>query len=386
MGLCYTGRMELERKRNFITTVLYAVFIAAIVYVVFKYCIPLLFPFLFVLIVCACVLPAVNLLYRKLGVRKKLSAAILVTVLYLLLAGLLLLLAREVIDFVPRAGDWFSTRLAPSVNGLLQDLNNLFQDTDPSVLNWVYSLKDDLLARIGTKIAEFSADFATSMASWTPSFIFKVIITVVATYFITLDFDAIYRGITTRMTESFYQKFSAALSTLGRTIWKYIRAYSLIFLITFAELTLGLFCAGVKQFVLIAFLIAVFDILPILGSSMIMLPWSIITLIRGDYKQGIILFIVYLVVVIARQFFEPKIVGEHVGLHPIITLAAMFIGLKLFGGYGLFGLPILCAVIMQLETAGVISLFPKRREATETEPAKRVFRRKRKEKPENPEK
>ena len=207
-----------------------------------------------------------------------------------------------------------------------------------------------------------------------PSFVIKVIISIVATYFFALDYDNIRRAITSRMTETTYQKSSAAFRSLRSTVGQYLRAYSLIFLITFAELTVGLLCAGVKHFVLIALGIAIFDILPILGSSMIMLPWSIITLLRGNYQQGIILFIVYLVIVIARQFIEPKIVGERVGLHPLITLLAMYVGLKLFGGLGLFTLPITCAVLVQLEVAGVTHLFPVRREPTDPPPYKRPKR------------
>ena len=115
-----------------------------------------------------------------------------------------------------------------------------------------------------------------------------------------------------------------------------------------------------------ALLVSVFDILPILGSSMITLPWSIFLLITGDYRRGIVMFIVYLVVVIIRQFIEPKIVGEHVGLHPLITLMAMYVGTRLFGGVGLFGFPLVCAVIVQLQNAGFLNLFPKRREYVAT--------------------
>ena len=223
----------------------------------------------------------------------------------------------------------------------------------------------------------------TKLAGGVPSFAIKVIISVVATYFFALDYDNIRRAITSRMSEPTYQKASAAFQSLRKTIGQYLRAYSLIFLITFAELTIGLLCAGVKRFALIALGIAIFDILPILGSSMIMLPWSIITLLRGNYQQGIILFVVYLVVVIVRQFIEPKIVGERVGLHPLITLVTMYVGLKLFGGIGLFALPICCAVLQQLELSGVTHFFPVRREPTDpTEPKKKrrlfseIFRKK----------
>ena len=134
----------------------------------------------------------------------------------------------------------------------------------------------------------------------------------------------------------------------------------MIFLITFGELAAGLFLVGIDHCLLIALLIALFDILPVVGSGMIMLPWALITLIRGNTPTGIGLLAVYLVVVIARQFQEPAIVGEQVGLHPLVTLMAMFIGYRLFGGLGLWGVPITCAMLQSLEKDGIIHIFPTR--------------------------
>lgn len=339
-----------------------AVLLAAILYLAFKYALPLLMPFLFSLLVSALALPSVGFLHRKLHLHKKLTAAVLVTILYLIIAGILMLIGRWVYLSASSAVDWFNTRFVPDVNELLAKIDALLHDSDSALMTWLYSMKDSLIATLQPKVVQVSTSVVTKLASGVPSFAVKVIISIVATYFFTLDYDNIRRAITSRMSEEQYQKSSAAFRSLRSTIGQYLRAYSLIFLITFAELTVGLLCAGIDHFVLIALGIAVFDILPILGSSMIMLPWSIITLLRGNYQQGIILFVVYLVVVIVRQFIEPKIVGERVGLHPLITLVAMYVGLKLFGGLGMLALPITCAVIQQLELAGITHLFPVRRE------------------------
>jgi sporulation integral membrane protein YtvI len=176
------------------------------------------------------------------------------------------------------------------------------------------------------------------------------------------DTDRIREFIATRQSEDTYKTLSAAYLSLKTTLGRYIRAYMLIMLIMFLELTLGFFVAGIKRFALYALLVAIFDILPILGSSMILLPWSLVLLLTGDIRRGAIMFVVYVIVVVVRQFIEPKIVGEHVGLHPLITLIAMYVGVKLFGGIGLFGLPMCCAVLVQLENAGFLNLFPKRRD------------------------
>ena len=267
----------------------------------------------------------------------------------------------------------------PDINALLLKIDNLVHDSDSTLMSWLYSMKDTLISSLQPKVVQLSTSVVTGLVSNVPSFVVKVIISIVATYFFALDYDNIRRAVTSRMSESVYEKSSAAFRSLRSTIGQYARAYSLILLITFAELTVGLLCAGVKHFVLIALGIAIFDILPILGSSMIMLPWSIITLLRGNYQQGIILFIVYLVVVIARQFIEPKIVGDRVGMHPLVTLVTMYVGLKLFGGVGMLALPVACAVLMQLELAGVTHILPVRREPVEApvnKPKRRFFRKK----------
>ncbi len=373
--------MKEETAKRYTNLLLTAVLMAAVVYAVFKYAIPLLFPFLISLLISALVLPLVSLLHRKAHLNKKLTAAILVTISYLVIAGLLLLAGRFLYRSASSAVDWFNTRFVPDINALLLRIDNLVQDSDSSLMAWLYSMKDTLISSLQPKVVQLSTSVVTGLVSNVPSFVIKVIISIVATYFFALDYDNIRRAITSRMSEETYQKASAAFGSLRSTMGQYLRAYSLIFLITFAELTVGLLCAGVKHFVLIALGIAVFDILPILGSSMIMLPWSIITLLRGNYQQGIILFIVYVVIVVARQFIEPKIVGDRVGMHPLITLIAMYVGLKLFGGIGMFALPITCAVIMQLELAGVTHLFPVRREPTEAPPVEKkrhFFRKKRK--------
>ena len=92
--------------------------------------------------------------------------------------------------------------------------------------------------------------------------------------------------------------------------------------------------------VLKASCIAVLDILPILGTGGIMIPWAVISLVVGNVGLGLKLLLIYGIVTVVRNYVEPKIVGTQLGLHPIITLVSMFIGLRLFGFWGLFGLPV----------------------------------------------
>ncbi|MDO4572861.1 MAG: AI-2E family transporter, partial [Clostridia bacterium] len=94
--------------------------------------------------------------------------------------------------------------------------------------------------------------------------------------------------------------------------------------------------------------------------GMVLLPWTIITALQGDYLRALGLGILYVVVIIVRNIMEPKIVGNRVGLHPIVTLLAMVVGTYVFGPIGLLGLPVTLALIQSLNEQGVIHLYKKK--------------------------
>ena len=140
-------------------------------------------------------------------------------------------------------------------------------------------------------------------------------------------------------------------------VLQFLKSYFIIFCITTAEISLGLFLIGVEKPVLIALIIAVLDAFPIVGSGLVLLPWATVMLISGSYGRGLGLLAVYTFVAVFRQIIEPRIVGKHVGLRPLVTLICMYAGTRLFGGMGLFALPIMAAIIADLNSNGVIHLF-----------------------------
>ena len=126
--------------------------------------------------------------------------------------------------------------------------------------------------------------------------------------------------------------------------------------ITFAELSVGLSIIRIENAVLIAFVISIFDILPVLGTGGIMIPWTIIAALQGNYSLALGLLIVYIIITIIRNILEPKIVGSQVGLHPLVTLMSLFVGAQLFGVLGLFGLPITLSLLKNLNDKGTIHI------------------------------
>ena len=128
-------------------------------------------------------------------------------------------------------------------------------------------------------------------------------------------------------------------------------------LLTFFELTVGLHILGIKNALVIAFLIAIFDVLPVLGTGGIMLPWILISFLNNQVKTGVGLLILYLVITVIRNIIEPKIVGKQIGLHPLLMLMCMYLGARLFGFLGIFILPILILIVQNLNDTGIIHIY-----------------------------
>ncbi|MBR2570475.1 MAG: AI-2E family transporter, partial [Paenibacillus sp.] len=122
---------------------------------------------------------------------------------------------------------------------------------------------------------------------------------------------------------------------LQKALFGYLRAQFILISITAVVITIGLMMIGVDYAVTIGMLIGIVDLLPYLGVGAVMVPWIAYCFITGDASIGIGLSILYGIVLVARQVMEPKVLASSVGLDPLLTLVAMFVGLKLFGVFGL---------------------------------------------------
>ena len=119
-------------------------------------------------------------------------------------------------------------------------------------------------------------------------------------------------------------------------------------IITFTELNIGLHLLKIPYATVIAGAIAIFDLLPILGTGGVLIPWTVIAAVIGEYGMALGIGILYIVITMVRNYLEPKLVGKQIGLHPLATLIALFVGSRLFGLAGLFGFPVALSVIVQL--------------------------------------
>ena len=352
--------MTKKRMTQFLIQFAYGAVILGLVFLGFKYVLPLLMPFLLAYLFSLLLHKPTDYLSKRLKIGRRLVAAVLVTLFYLLLAVLALLVGSELFTFARDAVSRFNTVIIPSVEALTEWASRWTRRLDPNVISVLEGMENSVLLSLRSKVAEISTRVVTGIMSGVPSGFLNVLFMVIATYFISLDFGLLRWAVARRIKAETYEKIIAGAAYLNTTLGRLARSYLLIMCITFVEQAIGLTILGVDYSILIAMAIAVFDIFPVVGSGTIMLPWAVSSLVTGDMKRGVGLLVMYVIITIVRQSIEPRIVGDHVGLHPLLTLMCMFVGFRVFGGVGMLGLPILVAVLNGLENDGVITLFPKR--------------------------
>ncbi|MEN6595567.1 MAG: sporulation integral membrane protein YtvI [Clostridiaceae bacterium] len=365
--------MELEKRKKFIVNFLYFAVILGIIMVITRYALVMLTPFLVALVVSLLLKPLVTLLRDRFHFHKGLAGGIVVFVFYVLVGFLLIVLGVQVFStakaFFMRLPGMYTNTIAPWLAQIFADLQAFVAKLDPetaAAYNIVASNVTDTLGQTIANISKQVVGWVTGITLRTPAFLLHLLIAVIATFFLSIDFPKIKAFLLLQLSEKNRDLVHNIRVHLGQTLWRYTRSYALILIITFVEISLGLLIIGMENAFAVAAAIAVFDILPVVDSGLVLLPWTIVSLVSGNYAHAIGLGVLYIVVIIVRNIMEPKIVGDRVGLHPIVTLLSMVVGTFLFGGIGLLGLPITLALIQSLNKQGVIHLYKTGETAAET--------------------
>ena len=202
-----------------------------------------------------------------------------------------------------------------------------------------------------------------STASKVPSFLIAFLVCVITTCFMTADYNVITDFINAQLSEKRREDFKRAKALLKSSLGKMGKAYLLIMLVTFSEMLIGLSVLKLlvifnsSYIVIISVATAVVDIIPVLGTGTVLIPWAIVCLIMGNYPMAIGLGILYGVITVIRQVVEPKLVAGQLGLPPFVTISAIYIGLKTMGVLGMFIAPVMIIMVKLLNDEGIIHLW-----------------------------
>lgn len=380
---------DVEKRRRALINVAYIAMVVTLGLLIVRYAMGVCLPFVFAFVVAALLQRPKNFLVKKTFLKDSVASGLCVLFAILILIALVVLIGVRVASEIKGFIDYLLIQL--------QDFESVVDNVEAWLLNVFASFPEFLRKTLSENTSEIFSQLRKMAAgeqaeavndiagqitsnfsfSWIstplsgvistakqlPSVFIAIVISIIACCFMTSEYPKIVEFIKYQFPENRRKDLSKAKSLLKSSLGKMGKAYLLIVCVTFAEMSIGLTVlrlAGIFEsnyIVIIAAITAIVDIIPVLGTGTVIIPWAVYSLIMGDIAMAIGLFVIYAVITVVRQVIEPKLVAGQLGLSPIITIAALYFGLKIFGVLGMFIMPVLVIMLKLLNDEGIIKIW-----------------------------
>ncbi|OEH91921.1 sporulation integral membrane protein YtvI [Bacillus solimangrovi] len=326
------------------------------------------YPFIIAIIFAYLINPIVNTLEQRLKMHRVLAVFLSLLFVFLVLGGMLTLIIIEIVsgskylsEVLPKHFEnlvsYFEQFVTQQIIPLYNQGIGLFNNLDSEQQSTIVETINELGTNIGTQLSAFLQFIISSVPnflSWLPNVVTVLVFSLLATFFISKDWNRL---------KTFLQGFlPSKVRTSGKTVFidlqsalfGFIRAQFTLISITAVIVIVGLLILRVDHAITIGLLIGLVDLLPYLGTGLVFVPWVIYALFAGNSGLAIGLSVLYIIIVVQRQIMEPKVLSSNIGLDPLATLVALFVGFKLFGFLGLIIGPVTFVILKTLYEAGVV--------------------------------
>lgn len=327
-----------------------------LVWLAFHYLFPIFLPFLLGWLLAAAVEPGVKFLQERLRFPRALAAAVSVTFGLILLSVLLVLLLalgyREV------------TALAQGLPGIMEELSGQIgrgRDWAVALVSRAPAGLADLLSRTvsdlfagGSVLLEKAASWLISLAgsvmSWIPGGALLIGTAVISSYMISAQMPNLKRRILD--SEIWKKRLQPGWQRLKEAVGGWFRAQVKLAGVTFGIVWVGFLLLRMSHSMLWALVTALVDAVPMLGTGTVLVPWAVYLFLKGETVRGVGLLGIYVTAMLTRSALEPKMVGRHLGLNPLLTLLALYAGFRIWGVVGMILSPVLAVTATQLASLG----------------------------------
>lgn len=311
-------------------------------------------PFLLAIPLALAAEPLVKTLQKRLklprGIASALGVVLVLTLTVLLVATLFALLIRELGSLAGIMPDLEQAALSglDSLEGWLLGLARKAPKGVGAVLTHgvegMFSNSSALLDQASSKLLALASgllkslpDSALGLGTW-----------VLATFMLSSRLPKIRQWLVSQLPESWHQRIAPSLSALKKTLGRWLLAQGKLVLITFSLLTAGFLFLRIDHALLWAAAVCLVDILPILGTGTVLIPWSLVCFLQGDTFLALGILGIYTMITLVRSVLEPRFVGKGLGLDPLLTLLAIYVGYRLWGLLGMLIAPLLAVAVTQI--------------------------------------
>lgn len=332
-------------------------YILPIIEVSFEYILVLALPFLLALLLAVIIEPLVRILHDKLKLKR--SLAVLFSLLLFvggfsfLVSWLITSIIKELSKILPGI-ILYSDQILQSLFSSIGDFRFFFLQFDLplEIEKAMQSSLDQGIKYLSTFFSS-SIDVLTQSLAVLPGAFAFIIIAAIATFYISKDRYQIKQFIYKLLPVKTQNKTTSIFKELVDVLWGFLKAITILTLITTGLTILLLAIIGLDYVVTIGIFVGFLDLLPILGPGLFFVPWILIEFVIGNTKLGIMLLIVYIIISAVRQFMQPRIIGDNIGLHPLVTLIALYVGLTIWGAVGLILGPLVFVIIISCYRVGL---------------------------------
>ena len=377
-----------EKKTKFIINTIYVAILVALFYLFFKYALGTVFPIICAAVVAMILQKPVDFVNKKTHINRGFVSAVFVLLSFFFIIAVLGLIIVWVGTELKGFFQYFMVQLEDipalieKVRGYLANiLTFLPEKAEVAVTNFINE-KINTLFNSSSDAPSASKDFDFSILStpllgiWNtakriPTTLVSIVVAIVACCFMTADFASLRNLVLGFFKPETKEKIIRAKRLLFPSLGKMVKAYAIIITITFCELALGLSILKLLNIYeggyifIIAAITAIIDIVPVLGTGTVLIPWALYNFISGNYSLALGLIVIYVCITVIRQVIEPKLVATQLGLPAFLTIVSMFIGSQIFGVIGIFILPITIVMLKLLDDEGILHITHKHQDEKE---------------------
>jgi sporulation integral membrane protein YtvI len=329
-----------------------------------------IYPFLIAFIIAALLNPTVSFLEQKWKMPRGLATLSVISFIFLLFFGILLLLINEIIQgtayllkklpdyfqiFIKMMEEIFHNHILPSY----QKIAAYFQSLDPSHQTTIQDKVEEFLENIadtGTSMIQTAINQLPEIVGFFPNSLTITIFILLATFIITKDWHQLTKKLSENLPDNVLSFIYDIHVGIKKAFSGYLRAQFILIFISAVIIFIGLVFIKVPHALAIAAIAALVDLLPIIGTGIIFVPWIIYTFITGEFSLTISLSILYMVVIITRQVIEPKILSANIGINPLVSLITLFVTIQLWGMIGVIIAPILLILVYVVFQSGILKM------------------------------
>ena len=291
--------------------------------------------------------PVVNWLEKRVKIVKKLGSVIMIVgvlaavcfIIYFIISTLWKEISFLIQDMPGMYRDLESglSQIGNSMEGVFGKLPDGVQEGWHTMVANFDEMMGELMSRISEPTVSAAGRFAKSI----PSVLVATIVTFISAYFFIAEREDVIRWSKKVAPDALVSRMTMVIDNLKFAVGGYLKAQLKIMVVVYIILVFGFIILNIHFSFLLGLLIALLDFLPFFGTGTALIPWAIYQFFMGNYKLVVGLVILYAVTQLVRQLIQPKLVGDSMGLRPLLTLFLLYTGYKIGGVFGMiFAVPI----------------------------------------------